>query len=211
MKITSVKFKVSLKNMNQLFVHNFPEYAFIGRSNVGKSSLINSIAKKKIAKVSSSPGRTQCMNYFLINHKWYLVDLPGYGFFSVKRDKKKTQKLIKNYIFHKKNITYLFLLIDSRFIIQKIDLYFIQKLNDIKTHFCIVFTKTDKLKNHRFVDQNISLCIKEIEKNGFYMPIWFKVSAKNKYGINNLIQYIKKLNDSYQDQNHKKKLIIPNS
>ncbi|WP_317167882.1 GTP-binding protein [Blattabacterium cuenoti] len=89
MKITSVKFKGSLKNINQLFIHYFPEYAFIGRSNVGKSSLINSIAKKKIAKISSYPGRTQCINYFLINHKWYLVDLPGYGFFSAKKIKKK--------------------------------------------------------------------------------------------------------------------------
>ncbi|WP_238784089.1 hypothetical protein [Blattabacterium cuenoti] len=106
-------------------------------------------------------------------------------------------------------MTFLFLLIDCRFIIQKIDLDFIQKLNDAKIHFSIIFTKTDKLKNHRLVDENISLCIKKIQKNGFYMPIWFKVSVKDKYGINNLIQFIKKLNDSYQD--HKKKLIIPNS
>ncbi|WP_185867092.1 ribosome biogenesis GTP-binding protein YihA/YsxC [Blattabacterium cuenoti] len=209
MKIFSAKFKESLKNINKLLVHNFPEYAFIGRSNVGKSSLINSIAKKKIAKVSSCPGRTQCINYFLINHKWYLVDLPGYGFCSVKRNKKETQKLINNYIFDKKTFFFLFLLIDCRFFIQKIDLDFIQKLNYFKIHFCIVFTKTDKLKSHKFLDKNISFCIKEIEKNGFSMPIWFKISVKNKYGIDHIIQYIKKLNDSYQF--HKQKLIIPNS
>ncbi|WP_185860664.1 ribosome biogenesis GTP-binding protein YihA/YsxC [Blattabacterium cuenoti] len=210
MKIFSVKFKKSLKNINQLFIHNFPEYAFVGRSNVGKSSLINSIAQKKIAKVSSSPGRTQCINYFLINHKWYLVDLPGYGYSYVKKNKKKTQKLITDYIFYKKNIIVLFLLIDCRFLMQEIDLNFIQKLNDPKIHFYIVFTKTDKFKNHRVIDENILFCIDKIKQNGFpIMPIWFKVSVKNKYGINNLIRYIKKLNNFYQS--HKQKLIIPNS
>jgi ribosome biogenesis GTP-binding protein YsxC/EngB len=212
MKITSAKFKaslISLKGINQLFVHHVPEYAFIGRSNVGKSSLINSIAKKKIAKVSSNPGRTQCINYFLINHKWYLVDLPGYGFFSVKKNKIKTQKLITDYIFHKKNITFLFLLIDCRFLIQKIDLSFIQKLNDKKIHFCIVFTKMDKLKNHNLFNENVSLWIHKIKKNEFCKPTWFKISVKKKYGINNIIQYIKKLNKFHQC--HKQKLIIPNS
>lgn len=209
MKIFSVKFKGSLYNINQLFTSHLPEYAFVGRSNVGKSSLINGIAKKKIAKVSSYPGRTQCINYFLINHKWYLIDLPGYGFFSIKENKKKTQKLIKDFIFHKKNVVYLFLLIDCRFIIQEIDLNFIQKLNKMKIHFCIVFTKTDKLKNHRLIDENISFFINKIKKNGFSIPIWFKVSVKNKHGINHLILYIKKLNDFYQS--YKQKLIIPNS
>ncbi|AGW85863.1 putative GTP-binding protein EngB [Blattabacterium sp. (Nauphoeta cinerea)] len=211
MKIFSVKFKGSLKNINQLLIHNFPEYAFVGRSNVGKSSLINCITKKKIAKVSSYPGRTQCINYFLINHKWYLIDLPGYGFFSVKTDKQKTQKLITDYIFYQKNIVFLFLLIDCRLFIQKIDLNFIQKLNNTKIRFCIVFTKTDKLKNHRFIDENISSYIKEIKKNGCFIPTWFKVSVKNEYGINDIIQHIKKLNDFYQSYTYKRKLIIPNS
>ncbi|WP_185861218.1 ribosome biogenesis GTP-binding protein YihA/YsxC [Blattabacterium cuenoti] len=211
MKITSVKFKVSLKNVNHLFVHHSPEYAFIGRSNVGKSSLINSIVKKKIAKVSSYPGRTQCINYFLINNKWYLTDLPGYGFFSIKKSKEETQSLIKDYIFYKKNTIFLFLLIDCRLIIQKIDLDFIQKLNEMKIHFDIVFTKIDKLKNHRLINKNISLCLKKIKENMFHIPIWFKVSVKNKYGIKNLIQHIKKLNNFYQSQSSKQKLIIPNS
>ncbi|WP_185852097.1 ribosome biogenesis GTP-binding protein YihA/YsxC [Blattabacterium cuenoti] len=211
MKIFSVKFTGSFTNINQLFFHNFPEYAFVGRSNVGKSSLINSITKEKIAKVSSYPGRTQSINYFLINHQWYLIDLPGYGFFSAKKNKTKTQKLIVDYLFHKKHITFLFLLIDSRFIIQKIDLNFIRKLNKTKIHFCIVFTKTDKLKNHKLIDENISFSMNTIQTNGFPMPTWFKVSAKNKYGINNIIQYINKLNDFYKPNTHKQKLIIPNS
>ncbi|QIK16494.1 YihA family ribosome biogenesis GTP-binding protein [Blattabacterium sp. DPU] len=210
MKIFSVKFEGSYKNINQFSIHHsFPEYAFVGRSNVGKSSLINSIVKKKIARVSSSPGRTQCINYFLINHQWYLVDLPGYGFFYIKKNKKETQKLITDYIFHKKNIVFLFLLIDCRLIMQEIDLNFIQKLNNARIHFCIVFTKTDKLRNHKCIDENISSYINTIKKNDFTIPIWFKVSVKNKYGIDNIIQHIKKLNDFYQS--YKQKLIIPNS
>ncbi|WP_238785054.1 ribosome biogenesis GTP-binding protein YihA/YsxC [Blattabacterium cuenoti] len=195
MKIFSVKFKGSFKDINHN--HHIPEYAFMGRSNVGKSSLINSIAKKKIAKISSCPGRTQGINYFLINHKWYLIDFPGYGFFYVKKNKKKTQKLITDYIFHKKNIVFSFLLIDCRFLIQEIDLNFIQKLNDTKMRFCIVFTKIDKLKNYRLFNKNISFYINKMNKNGCFMPMWFTVSVKNKYGINEIIRYIKKLNDLY--------------
>ncbi|WP_185859255.1 ribosome biogenesis GTP-binding protein YihA/YsxC [Blattabacterium cuenoti] len=209
MKIFSVKFKGSSKKIN-MFIDNFPEYAFAGRSNVGKSSLINCIAgRKKIAKVSSYPGRTQYINHFLINDRWYLIDLPGYGFFSEKKVKKKTQKLIVDYIFHRKNLVCLFLLIDCRFVIQKIDLDFMQKLNSKKTNFCIVFTKTDKL-NHQFIEKNISFCIEKIKKNGLTMPSWFKVSAKRKDGINNIVKYIKKkLNDFHQSC--KQKLNIPNS
>ncbi|WP_185871596.1 ribosome biogenesis GTP-binding protein YihA/YsxC [Blattabacterium cuenoti] len=213
MKIISVKFKGSLKNISQfrLLTHNVPEHAFVGRSNVGKSSLINSITKKKIAKVSSYPGRTQSINYFLINHKWYLVDLPGYGFFSVKKLKERTQKLIRNFILNKKNNIFLFLLIDCRFFLQKKDLNFIKKLNNLKIHFCIVFTKMDKLKSFRLFDEKISFFLKEIKKNNIPVPTWFKVSAKKKHGINNLIRYIKKLNDFYFFHIHKQKLIIPNS
>ncbi|ACY40115.1 GTP-binding protein [Blattabacterium sp. (Blattella germanica) str. Bge] len=208
MKIFSVKFKGSSKTIN-VFIHNFPEYAFVGRSNVGKSSLINWITgRKKIAKVSSYPGRTQYINHFLINNQWYLIDLPGYGFFAEKKIKEKAQKLISDYIFHRKNLVGLFLLIDSRFLIQQIDLDFIQKLNNKKMDFCIVFTKTDKL-NYKLIEKNISFCIEKIENNGFTMPVWFKVSAKKKDGRNNIIQYIKKLNDFYKSC--KQKLIIPNS
>ncbi|WP_185865963.1 ribosome biogenesis GTP-binding protein YihA/YsxC [Blattabacterium cuenoti] len=209
MKIFSVKFKGSSRRINML-IDDFPEYAFAGRSNVGKSSLINCITgRKKIAKVSSYPGRTQYINHFLINDQWYLIDLPGYGFFSEKKNKKKTQKLIVDYIFHRKNLVCLFLLIDSRYVIQQIDLDFMQRLNSTKINFCIVFTKIDKL-NHQFIEKNISFCIEKIEKNGLIMPVWFKISAKKKYGRDNIIRYIKKkLNDFYQSC--KQKLIIPNS
>ncbi|WP_185869559.1 ribosome biogenesis GTP-binding protein YihA/YsxC [Blattabacterium cuenoti] len=208
MKIFSVKFKRSTYNFNQLFIKKNPEYAFAGRSNVGKSSLINCIInRKKIAKVSSHPGSTKLINHYLINNKWYLIDLPGYGYFSEKKNKKKIQELIENYIFHRKNINCLFLLIDCRFIIQKIDLDFIQKLNNKKIHFCIVFTKIDKL-NCKTLDKNIFLSIKKIKT---YKPfIWFKVSIKKKYGKNDIIQYIKKLNNEDKFF-YKQKLIIPNS
>ncbi|WP_185872171.1 ribosome biogenesis GTP-binding protein YihA/YsxC [Blattabacterium cuenoti] len=195
MKIFSVKFKGSSKELNKINNFNFPEYAFVGRSNVGKSSLINYIVgRKKIAKVSSYPGRTQYINHFLINNQWYFIDLPGYGFFSKKRIKKETQKLILDYIFYTKNLFCLFLLIDSRFFIQKIDLDFIKKLNNLKKNFCIIFTKIDKL-NRKFIEKNISFCIEKIKNNGFIIPIWFKVSVKKRYGRKNIIQYIQKFHN----------------
>ncbi|WP_185868979.1 ribosome biogenesis GTP-binding protein YihA/YsxC [Blattabacterium cuenoti] len=211
MKIFSAKFKGSSKKIN-MFTDDVPEYAFAGRSNVGKSSLINCISdRKKIAKVSSFPGRTQYINHFLINNKWYLIDLPGYGFFSEKKGKEKAQKLISDYIFYSKNLVCLFLLIDCRFFIQKIDWDFIQKLNNTKKNFCIVFTKTDKL-NHKSIEQNISFCIQMFKNNGFTMPVWFKVSAKKRYGRKNIIQYVNKLNDFYvKNKSCKQKLIIPSS
>ncbi|WP_185876777.1 ribosome biogenesis GTP-binding protein YihA/YsxC [Blattabacterium cuenoti] len=212
MKIFSVKFKRSSKKIN-ILIDNYPEYAFAGRSNVGKSSLINYLTnRKKMARVSSYPGSTQSINHFLINNKWYLIDLPGYGFFSEKKIKEKTQKLISDYIFHRENLICLFLLIDCRFFIQKIDIDFIQKLNDKKKKFCIVFTKIDKLNNHSILDKNISFCIKKIEKIGFDIPVcFFKVSTKKKYGRKNIIQYIKKLNKVIDSQSGKQKLIIPSS
>ncbi|AER40814.1 ribosome biogenesis GTP-binding protein YsxC [Blattabacterium sp. (Mastotermes darwiniensis) str. MADAR] len=204
MKIFSVKFKGSFVKLHQFFFHNLPEYAFSGRSNVGKSSLINFIANcKKIAKVSSHPGSTKLINFFLINHEWYLTDLPGYGY--SKRKKKEKRKLILDYVSYRKNLILLFLLMDCRTVLQKIDLDFIKKLNNLKIRFCIVFTKTDKLSS-RILDKKIDLCKEEIEKTSFSMPKYFKVSVKKGYGRKEIIQHIQNFNKSY-----KEKLIIPNS
>ncbi|AWU45742.1 GTP-binding protein [Blattabacterium punctulatus] len=213
MKIFSVKFKKSIENSNQFFYSTFPEYAFYGRSNVGKSSLINFIVNsKKEAKVSSYPGRTKFINFFLINHKWYLIDLPGYGYSFQKNRIIEKKKLIKDYIFYRTNLVYLFLLIDCRIIIQKLDLDFIKKLKTYKIHFCIVFTKTDKI-NSKILDRNINYCKEKIEKNFFSMPKYFKVSVKKKYGRKKLIQIIKNLNEyfEFKKKPYREKLIIPNS
>ncbi|WP_185849742.1 ribosome biogenesis GTP-binding protein YihA/YsxC [Blattabacterium cuenoti] len=199
MKIFSVKFEGSKIQSNQLFLYNFPEYAFIGRSNVGKSSLINWITnRRKLAKVSSTPGRTQFVNPFLINHKWYLIDLPGYGYSSICKNKKeKTQKLMMDYIFYRKNIVNIFLLIDSRICMQKLDLHFIQKLKIFQIHFCIVFTKTDKI-HPMILNKNIDFCKNQIERILFSMPKYFKVSIKNRNGRDKIIQYIQNLNEIYK-------------
>ncbi|WP_185878393.1 ribosome biogenesis GTP-binding protein YihA/YsxC [Blattabacterium cuenoti] len=205
MKITSVKFEGSKIQSNQLFLYNFPEYAFIGRSNVGKSSLINWITnRKKLAKVSSTPGRTQFINPFLINHKWYLIDLPGYGYSSIYQKKKeKIQKLMMDYIFYRKNLVHLFLLIDSRIFLQKSDIHFIKKLKFFQIPFCIVFTKTDKI-HPRILNKNIDFCKKEIEKILFSMPKYFKVSIKNRSGRDKIIQYIQNINEIFKKNFTKK-------
>ncbi|WP_185859840.1 ribosome biogenesis GTP-binding protein YihA/YsxC [Blattabacterium cuenoti] len=199
MKIFSVKFEGSKIQSNQLFIDDFPEYAFIGRSNVGKSSLINWITnRRKLAKVSSTPGRTQFVNPFLINHKWYLIDLPGYGYSSICQNKKdQTQKLMMDYIFYRKNLVNLFLLIDSRICMQKLDIHFIQKLKVFQIPFCIVFTKTDKI-HPMILNKNIDFCKKKIERILFSMPKYFKVSIKNRNGREEIIQYIQNLNEIYK-------------
>ncbi|WP_185870453.1 ribosome biogenesis GTP-binding protein YihA/YsxC [Blattabacterium cuenoti] len=212
MKIFSAQFEKSTVKSNQFFFSDFPEYVFAGRSNVGKSSLINFITnRKKLAKVSSHPGRTQFINYFLINHQWYLIDLPGYGYSIIKNRKKETQKLITDYIsFFKKNLTCLFLLIDCRISVQKIDIDFMKKLKAFGIHFCIIFTKIDKL-NQKTLNQNIFLCQKKIEKQIFSIPKYFKVSVKEKSGKDKIIHLIEKFNKIYENQFYRKKLMIPNS
>ncbi|WP_185856005.1 ribosome biogenesis GTP-binding protein YihA/YsxC [Blattabacterium cuenoti] len=198
MKIFSVQFKGSTVQSNQFFFSNFPEYVFAGRSNVGKSSLINFITnRKKLAKVSSNPGKTQFINHFLINHKWYLIDFPGYGYSSLKKTKKeKIQKLITGYIsFYRRNLT-CFLLIDCRrTTIQKMEKDFIQILKTFGIHFCIIFTKIDKL-NQRILEKNIFLCKKQIEKIFFSIPKYFKVSVKEKYGKEKILSFIENINNT---------------
>ncbi|WP_185850943.1 ribosome biogenesis GTP-binding protein YihA/YsxC [Blattabacterium cuenoti] len=203
MKIYSVEFKGSKVNINQCLFSSFPEYAFAGRSNVGKSSLINFLTnRKKIAIVSSLPGRTKYIHPFLINKKWYLIDLPGYGF-TFHHTRKKN--LIIDYIYKRNNLLCLFLLIDCRFLLQEIDLYFIRKLQMYKIRFCIVFTKIDKL-NKNILNKNINSCKKKIEEEFFLNIEYFQVSVTKKYGRKSILQYIKNILFSY-----KEKLRIPNS
>src|ERR1017187_4568124 len=133
-----------------------PEYAFIGRSNVGKSSLINMLCNnEKLAKTSGTPGKTQLINHFLINKEWYVVDLPGYGFAKVSQSqRRKWEKMIEDYLRKRESLMNVFILIDSRHTPQKIDLDFVNQLGDWKAPFCIVFTKSDK-ENQRTVSSNV--------------------------------------------------------
>ena len=147
MEITSAEFKISNTRIDKCPQDGLPEYAFIGRSNVGKSSLINMLTRKpKLAMTSSTPGKTLLINHFLINKQWYLVDLPGYGY--AKRGKKqqeKIQQIIEDYVLDREALTCLFVLVDSRHEPQKIDLEFIEWLGENGVPFAIIFTKADKL------------------------------------------------------------------
>ncbi|HLR37152.1 MAG TPA: ribosome biogenesis GTP-binding protein YihA/YsxC, partial [Chitinophagaceae bacterium] len=171
------------------------EYAFIGRSNVGKSSLINMLtSRKKLAHVSNSPGKTQTINYFRINKKWNLVDLPGYGFAKVsQKQRAKWKKMIANYIKNRENLITLFVLIDSRHKPQKSDLDFIEQLGEWDIPFAIVFTKTDKSKQ-RFIQKNVKSFFEEMKKRWEFLPIYFMTSAVKGRGKEEILDYIEEYN-----------------
>ncbi|MCB0401610.1 MAG: YihA family ribosome biogenesis GTP-binding protein [Flavobacteriales bacterium] len=172
-----------------------PEYAFIGRSNVGKSSLINYITDhKKLAKTSGKPGKTQLINHFIINDEWYLVDLPGYGYAQTsKSNRLKWEAFISDYILHRENLTNLFVLIDSRLPAQKIDLDFMEWLGEKGIPFSMVFTKTDKLTSSK-LNKNLLAYKKEMLKVWEEIPKTFTTSAAGKAGKEDILGYIEKIN-----------------
>ncbi|WP_075564707.1 ribosome biogenesis GTP-binding protein YihA/YsxC [Ihuprevotella massiliensis] len=173
-----------------------PEYAFIGRSNVGKSSLINMLTgRKALAKTSSTPGKTMLINHFIINNEWYLVDLPGYGF--ARRGKKEMEKfrnLIEYYILERQQLTCLFVLIDSRLSPQKIDLEFIQWLGEEGIPFCIVFTKADKNKTGE-LKKNVQGFLKKLQEEWEELPAHFVTSSEKGTGRMELLDYIDEINN----------------
>ena len=173
-----------------------PEYAFIGRSNVGKSSLINMLTgRKALAKTSSTPGKTMLINHFIINNEWYLVDLPGYGF--ARRGKKEMEKfrnLIEYYILERQQLTCLFVLIDSRLPPQKIDLEFIQWLGEEGIPFCIVFTKADKNKTGD-LKKNVQGFLKKLQEEWEELPVHFVTSSEKGTGRMELLDYIDEINN----------------
>ena len=200
MKIKSAKFIVSNQSIEKCPKLNIPEYAFIGRSNVGKSSLINMLTNnKKLAKTSSTPGKTRLINHFLINDTWHLVDLPGYGYAKAsKSEKKEFQKLISDYFKIRKQLILAFVLIDSRHGAQKIDIEFMKwlTLNDIA--FAIIFTKIDKLKQDGNPNSGIESKIKKykeiILESWQFLPVIFLTSSTKHIGKENIVSYINNLN-----------------
>lgn len=190
MLIQKFSFIKSSTNHEQCPLGTKPEIAFIGRSNVGKSSLINMLVnKKKLAQVSSTPGKTQLINHFLINESYYLVDLPGYGWAKLSQDKKKDlQKMILNYLLYRKNLVEVFLLIDIRLVPQKIDLEFMEWLCEAKNSFSIVFTKADKLSEQKVLYQVNNF--QQILKEKFGVVNFFVTSSKIHTGRVDLMNYI---------------------
>lgn len=197
MNITSATYIGSKPHYTQCPNDGRPEYAFIGRSNVGKSSLINALTgKRKLALTSSTPGKTMCINHFLINEQWYIVDLPGYGY--AQRGKNAMEKLktmICSYVLEREQLTCLFVLIDIRHDPQKVDLAFLHFLGSNGVPFAIVFTKADKLTPSKVkptAEKYLNLLKEEWEE----LPPYFITSATNKLGKDELLDYIENINKS---------------
>ena len=197
MKVAHAEFVLSNTKVELCPKSKLPEYAFIGRSNVGKSSLINMLCnRKKLAKTSSRPGKTQLINHFLINKQWYLVDLPGYGYARVSKTQKKTfQKFITNYFIKRKELITAFLLIDLRHKPQTLDLEFMRWLGKNYIPFSIVFTKADKLKEKE-IKKNTSEYFKALEDDWEEMPKYFITSSEKSLGRDELLGYINHINHS---------------
>ena len=195
MKIYSAEFVVSNTAVDKCPKDRIPEYAFIGRSNVGKSSLINMLMERRhLAKTSSTPGKTQLINHFKINNSWYLVDLPGYGYARVSKKKKATfQKYIENYFLQRKQLVCSFVLIDCRHDPQKIDLDFMQFLGENFIPFSIIFTKADKLTPAKLEEQINSYKTKLLEY-WEELPTSFITSSSSGLGRDEFLNYIDQIN-----------------
>ena len=202
MKIKKAEFVISNTDYRLCPKNNLPEYAFIGRSNVGKSSLINAIVNnKKLAKTSSTPGKTQLINHFIINERWYLVDLPGYGYAKTSKSQRAIfHEMISNYLLNRSSLIALFVLIDSRHKLQKIDNEFMIFLAENQIPFIIVFTKIDKLGKN-IIKKNIENFKKEMLKNWEEIPEVFLSSSESKLGIKEITSYIAKLNVDIKNNN----------
>tara|TARA_B100001113_G_C21107504_1_gene621582 strand:+ start:144 stop:749 length:606 start_codon:yes stop_codon:yes gene_type:complete len=193
MKIQSSEFYTSSARVSECPDNNLPEFAFIGRSNVGKSSLINSLCNKKsIAKTSSKPGKTLLINHFIINKSFFIVDLPGYGFAKVsKKEKEKIKNIHENYFKNRKQLFSALLLIDIRLEPQKIDLEFMEYINKLFVPFILIFTKSDKLKKSE-ASKRIQTYSEEIKRNWEKSPQIIISSAKNRIGLDDILVFINK-------------------
>jgi len=199
MEIKEAKYLISSPSFDQCPKPDRPEFAFIGRSNVGKSSLINMLCNNsKLAKISSTPGKTQLINHFDIKsisdngkeNQWYLVDLPGYGFAKVsQRSRRRWEQMIENYIRKRENLVHLFVLIDSRHSPHKVDLDFVNKLGEWQKSFSLVFTKSDKNKPQATI-RNVNLFMQTLERHWTAPPPFFITSALTKEGRNEILKYI---------------------
>ncbi|MBD0285317.1 MAG: YihA family ribosome biogenesis GTP-binding protein [Flavisolibacter sp.] len=206
MEVTQASYVISSPSVDKCPPPDRPEYAFIGRSNVGKSSLINMLCnKKELAKVSGSPGKTQLINHFSISssdgQQWYLVDLPGYGFAKVAQTQRKSwQKMIEQYIRTRKSLINLFVLIDSRLTPQAIDLHFINQLGEWQIPFALVFTKADK-STQRETAMHVKQFLDAMHESWEDLPPYFITSAVKHTGSKPILKFIQELNAAfYQKQ-----------
>ena len=199
MVIHSAVYVISSPDYTQCPKPDRPEYAFIGRSNVGKSSLINMICNNDhLAKTSGTPGKTQLINHFNIDNKWYIVDLPGYGFAKVSlASRKKWEKMIEDYLRKRENLVNVFILIDSRHSPQKNDLEFVNRLGEWKIPFCLVFTKADK-ENQRTVSKNVKDFLDKMRATWQFLPQHFVTSVIKKMGRDKILSLIEEMNKEFE-------------
>ncbi|MBQ4917681.1 MAG: ribosome biogenesis GTP-binding protein YihA/YsxC [Muribaculaceae bacterium] len=200
MKIKSAEYIISNADARKCPEGNIPEYAFIGRSNVGKSSLINMLTERAaLAKTSATPGKTLLINHFLINKEWYIVDLPGYGYAKRSKDSRdKFRKIIEGYILRREQMTNLFVLVDARHDPQKIDLEFMEWLGENGVPFSIVFTKMDKLGKVVGV-ANVNKYLKKLKESWEELPPYFMTSSEDRRGREELLAYIEEINESLKE------------
>ncbi len=198
MIIHTADYSASYPNVRKCPQNEVPEYAFIGRSNVGKSSLINSLTgRKKLALTSGTPGKTQMLNYFIINKEWYLVDLPGYGYAKLSKTKRaEFRKMIENYLQKRINLQCTFILIDANIEPQEIDLAFVNWLGESRLPFAIAYTKIDKSKNPE-VEQNILTFQSKLLEHWETLPFEFRTSADKNIGQEEILNYIEEINEKY--------------
>ena len=204
MQIKTAEFVVSNQEVSKCPTSQFSEYAFIGRSNVGKSSLINMLTNQKnLAKTSGRPGKTQLINHFLINKEWFLVDLPGYGYARVSKSAKKTfQKFITSYFNERKQLVSAFVLVDIRHEPQSVDLAFMQWLGENGIPFSIIFTKADKLRP-KAIEIHIDSYKNKLLEFWEEMPNYFVTSSTNYYGKEELLNYIDGVNNEISNETNK--------
>ncbi|MBA2561857.1 MAG: YihA family ribosome biogenesis GTP-binding protein [Chitinophagaceae bacterium] len=207
MHIKKASYLISSPDYTKCPVADKPEYAFIGRSNVGKSSLINMLCNNdKLAKTSNSPGKTQMINHFEIistlkpgefdEQKWYLVDLPGYGFAKISlRSRRRWEQMIENYLRKRENLSQVFVLIDSRHLPQKIDIEFLSRLRNWDVPFTMVFTKADK-ETQAIVSKNVRSFLEEMKKTWQFLPQHFVTSAVKKLGKEKILTLIEEMNSN---------------
>ena len=199
MIIKDAHFVSSNSKIDRLPKDNIPEYAFIGRSNVGKSSLINALVQRKgLAKTSSTPGKTIAINHFMVNDSWYLVDLPGYGY--AQRSKKSREEwrvMLANYISRRRNLICTFVLVDSRIEPQNSDVGFMEWLGENQVPFCIVFTKADKLSKTE-LDKNVEAYKKRLLEDWEELPKLFITSAESKLGREEILDFIEEQNNELE-------------
>ena len=198
MMIKSIEFIQSVDDWKKCPNLPYPEYAFIGRSNVGKSSLVNMLANKKsLAKTSSKPGKTQTINHYLVNNNWYLVDLPGYGYATISKTMREMWvRMIEDYLINRENLQLVFVLIDARHEPQDNDIKFINNLGEMNMPYALIFTKSDKVSKTKLAE-NVNIFLEKLKETWEELPPYFTTSAIDAMGREEILDYIAGINEQH--------------